>query len=295
MYFPCTFHVLFIYFFCLLFFFTPGTLSRSYKKKIAKGREEGNISLTPLLDLRNDANTTSHDATYVVPPPSIDGLTSWRERLLVQKSDSSGREDRCYDCFPSEFILERFGSCRSPHEYLVENSSNSKHYTRMQQIMDQLRSKQTLHHTERETNTNHYTALTKTEEENNNKNNNNNNAVVVSRRSPLTSMDAMDPTMAVQSLLTSSSTNTNHSQNQPQNHSQQLQQQSSPKENKKIINQNSIDTRDSSALSSNKTTTLNLMSRISTIETSADSTNSANLTYSALNVCSELINEIVVR
>ena len=248
-----------------------------------------------MLDLRNDANTTSHDATYVVPPPSIDGLTSWRERLLIQKSDSSGREDRCYDCFPSEFILERFGSCRSPHEYLVENSSNSKHYTRMQQIMDQLRSKQTLHHTEREISTNHYTALTKTEEENNNQNNNNNNAVVVSRRSPLTSMDAMDPTMAVQSLLTSSSTNTNHSQNQPQNHSQQLQQQSTPKENKKIINQNSIDTRDSSALSSNKTTTLNLMSRISTIETSADSTNSANLTYSALNVCSELINEIVVR
>ena len=40
----------------------------------------GHQSLTPLLDLRNNG-TPTHDETYVVPPPSLDGLAEWRGRL----------------------------------------------------------------------------------------------------------------------------------------------------------------------------------------------------------------------
>ena len=136
-----------------------GTLSRSYRKKIEKSRENGSTnSLTPLLDQRSNTNP-SHVETYVVPPPSLDGLADWREVQLRKKgsrrnnmmSDSAAADlvadlaadsaEEKWDIFPEEMRTQWFGPVR-PHEYLV-NGGNSIHAARTRQVMNHIRLKQT--------------------------------------------------------------------------------------------------------------------------------------------------------
>ena len=199
-----------------------GTLSRSYRKKIEKSRELGHQSLTPLLDLRNNG-TPTHDETYVVPPPSLDGLAEWRETLLRRKSKSTAGnipEKTSWGIFPDEMCTEWFGPIR-PHEYLVEPGS-SVHYKRMRQVMNSVRTKQTLrHHLVRKRRDSDERArerdrqqqqqqLQQSSTDISSPTNTNDGATtasatntsgVISRRSPLTSIDAMDPTHAAAVLV----------------------------------------------------------------------------------------------
>ena len=138
---------------CFCFFFCQGTLSRSYRKKIEKSRENGD-SLTPLLDQRSTTNP-SHVETYVVPPPSFDGLAGWREVQLRKKGSrrsnmaavgaaagaAAGAAGEHWDTFPEEMRTQWFGPVR-PHEYLV-NGGSSIHAARTRQVMNHIRLKQT--------------------------------------------------------------------------------------------------------------------------------------------------------